>query len=167
LARKKTGEKLVLVTAARPQLRKRAARDWTKAKAREFLSVLAETCNVTEACRRSGVGMTVVYRRRKLDAAFRAGWMEAVAAAYERLELVMLERAFLGTEKIVTRRDGTQERMLEYSNQLGLTLLKMHRDTAAEAAPESEPENMEEIRERLFNKLERLRQREEARGDGE
>jgi hypothetical protein len=57
--------------------------------------------------------------------------------------------------------------MLEYSNQLGLTLLKMHRDTAVEAAPESEPSNMDEIRERLFNKLERLRKREEARGKTE
>jgi hypothetical protein len=57
--------------------------------------------------------------------------------------------------------------MLEYSNQLGLTLLKMHRDTAVEAAPENEPENIEEIRERLFNKLERLRKREEARGSAE
>ena len=89
--------------------------------------------------------------------------LEAVSAAYQRLELVLLDRAFNGTEKVVRRRDGSEERMLEYSNQLGLTLLKMHRDTALEAAPENEPENIEEIRERLFNKLERLRKREEAR----
>jgi hypothetical protein len=167
MARKRTAEDLTLVGAARPQLRKRAPRDWSQAKAREFLSALAETCNVSEACRRSGVPMTVAYRRRKMDAAFRAGWMEAIGAAFQRLELVLLERAFNGTEKVVTRRDGSEERMTEYSNQLGLQLLKMHRDTAQESMPESEPENMDEVRERLFNKLERLRKREEARGSAE
>jgi hypothetical protein len=90
--------------------------------------------------------------------------MEAIGVAYHRLELVLLDRAFVGTEKVITRRDGSEERMTEYSNQLGLQLLKMHRDTALEAAPENEPENMDEIRERLFTKLERLRKREEARG---
>jgi hypothetical protein len=155
---------MTLVGAARPQLKKKAKRDWSQAKASEFLSVLAETCNVSEACRRSGVPMTVAYRRRKMDAAFRAGWIEAIGVAYHRLELVLLDRAFVGTEKVITRRDGSEERMTEYSNQLGLQLLKMHRDTALEAAPENEPENMDEIRERLFTKLERLRKREEARG---
>jgi hypothetical protein len=45
--------------------------------------------------------------------------------------------------------------------------LKLHQATAVEAAPESAPSDIEEIRERLFNKLERLRKREEARGEGE
>jgi hypothetical protein len=160
----KRTSKLVLVGTKKPQLRKASPRSWTMAKQREFLSVLAETCNVTEASRRAGVPTTMVYRRRKADGAFRAGWLEAISTAYQRLELVLLDRAFNGTEKVVKRRDGSEERMLEYSNQLGLTLLKMHRDTAVEAAPENEPENIEEIRERLFNKLERLRKREEARG---
>lgn len=154
---------LTLVAAKRPQLRKRAKRDWSKAKAAKFLNVLVETCNVSEACRESGVSVTVAYRRRKMDAGFRAAWREAIGIAYQRLELVLLDRAFNGTPKVVTRRDGSEERMLEYSNQLGLTLLKMHRDTAIEAAPENEPDNIDEIRDRLFKKLERLRRREERR----
>ena len=158
---------MTLVGTAKPQLRKKTKRAWSQAKAREFLSVLAETCNVSEACRSSGVAMTVAYRRRKTDAGFRAAWLEAVGVAYQRLELELLERAFVGTEKVVVRRDGSEERIKEYSNQLGLTLLKMHRDTAVEAAPENEPANMDEIRERLFNKLERLRKREEWRGAAE
>jgi hypothetical protein len=47
--------------------------------------------------------MTVAYRRRKTDAAFRAGWLEAIGVAYQRLELVLLDRAFNGTEKLVRR----------------------------------------------------------------
>ena len=118
---------MTLVAARKPQLKKRAKRDWSQAKARKFLTVIAETCNVSEACRRSGVPMTVAYRRRKMDAAFRAEWAEMIAIAYQRLEAVLLDRAFNGTEKVITRRDGSEERMREYPNQLGLQLLKMHR----------------------------------------
>jgi hypothetical protein len=159
--------KLVLIGAGKPQYRKAAPRDWSKAKARAFLSVLAETCNVSEACRTSGVPLTVAYRRRKIDAAFRAGWLEAIGGAYQSLELVLLDRAFNGTEKVVKRRDGSEERLLEYSNQLGLTLLKMHRDTAAEANVELPPEDLAELRARLIAKFGRLKSRkDEADGAG-
>ena len=164
MAKKK---ELALVGKSKPQLRPKGPRDWSKAKSKEFLSVLAETCNVSEACRQSGIVLSTAYRRRKTDAKFRSGWREAIGIAFSRLELVLLERAFVGTEKLIKRRDGSEERMTEYSNQLGLTLLKLHRDTAIEAAPESEPENIDEIRERLFDKLERLRKREETRGTAE
>ena len=158
MARRK---ELTLVAARKPQLRKKAARDWSREKARDFLSVLADTCNVSEACRRSGVPMTVAYRRRKMDAAFRAAWMEAIGMAYSRLELVLLDRAFNGTEKVITRRDGSEVRMLEYPNQLGLKLLTMHRETAIEAESEMPSEDVDEIRERLVQKLQRLKKRDE------
>ena len=152
---------LTLVAAATPQLKKKAKRDWSQAKARRFLSVLAETCNVSEACRRSGVPMTVAYRRRKMDAGFRAEWIDAIGIAYSRLEFALLKRAFDGSEKLLTRADGSQERMHEYSNQLGLKLLQMHRDTAVEADSEMPPEDVNEIRERIVRKLQRLKKRNE------
>lgn len=152
---------LTLVASKKPQLRKAAARDWSRDKAREFMSVLAETCNLSEASRLSGVPMTVAYRRRKMDAAFRAGWREATATAYQRLELVLLDRAFNGTEEVIRRKDSSEERMPEYSNQLGLTLLKMHRETAIEANTELSPEDVDEIRKRLVRKLQRLKKRDE------
>ena len=159
MARKK---ELTLIAAAKPQLRKQAKRDWSNAKAAKFLSVLGDTCNVTEACRQSGVSMTVVRRRRKMDAGFRAQWIETLADAYRRLELVLLERAFNGTEKIVPRRDGGDERMREYSDRLGLSLLKMHRDSVveAEAAQEMSEDQVAELRAKVLRKLERLAQRE-------
>jgi hypothetical protein len=153
--------KLTLVAAKKPQLRKTAPRDWSKEKARRFLTVLADTCNVSEACRRSGVPMTVAYRRRKMDAAFRAEWAESIAIGYQRLEAVLLERAFNGTERVVTKRDGSEERMREYPNQLGLQLLKMHRETALERESELPVEDVDEIRERLVKKLQRLKKRNE------
>jgi hypothetical protein len=157
---------MTLVAARKPQLRKRAKRDWSKAKAEKFLSVLAETCNVSEACRRSRVPMTVVYRRRKMDAAFRAQWVETIGEAYQRLELVLLERAFNGTEKVITRRDGSVERMREYPNHIALQLLKMHRETAIEANGEMPAHDVDEIRERLVRKLQRLKRRDEEQEAG-
>ena len=158
--------KLTLVAASKPQLKKRAKRDWSKAKAAKFLTVLAETCNVSEAVRRSKVPMTVAYRRRKMDAAFRAAWLEAIGIAYSRLELMLLDRPFNGVEKVIRRKDGSEERMREYSNQLGLTLLKMHRETAMEADSELAPEDVDEIRERLVKKLQRLKKRDEEQEAG-
>lgn len=157
----------MLAGGRRPKKRKAARRDWTKAKEAAFVNALADSCNVSAAAREAGVSTSAAYKRRKNNAAFRASWREAIGIAYQRLELILLDRAFNGTEKVTTRRDGSEERMREYPNQLGLALLKMHRDVAIEAAPESEPDNIEEIRERLFNKLERLRKREEARSRGE
>ena len=154
---------LTLVAASKPQLKKRAGRDWSKAKAQKFLKVLAQTCNVSEACRRSGVPMTVAYRRRKMDAAFRAEWVEMIAIGYQRLEAVLLERAFNGTERVVTRKDGSEERMHEYPNHIALQLLKMHRETAIEAEHDMAETDVEELRERLVRKLQRMKKRDEER----
>jgi hypothetical protein len=159
------GRNLNLVGGKKPHMREAQPRDWSKKKEVEFLSTLAETCNVTLACKEAGVSVSGAYKRKKDNAAFRAAWLEAISVAYQRLELVLLDRAFNGTEKVVKRRDGSEERMLEYSNQLGLTLLKMHRDTANEAATEFQPDQIEELKERLFNKLKRLKEREEREAD--
>ena len=156
-------KEMVLVGARKGRLQKRKPRAWSKAKASKFVTVLAETCNVRQACRESGVSLSVAYRRRKTDAAFRASWLEALGIAYQRLELELLDRAFNGVEKLLTRRDGSEERMRDYSNQLGLQLLKMHRDTAVEASTELPPSEVEEIRERLLRKIKRLKQRREAK----
>lgn len=158
--------KLMLVGGGKPQLRKKAPRKWSKRRTSEFLSVLSETCNVSEACRRSGLPMTVAYRRRKSDAAFRGAWAEAIASAYQRLELALLDRAFKGSEKLLRKRDGSEERMLEYPNQLGLQLLKLHRSTAMERAGDTAAHNMDELREQLFKRLLRLKRRmEEAEAE--
>lgn len=164
--RKKAAPPLTLVAAEKPQMKKKAERDWSAAKAEAFIIALASTCNVSEACRQSGVPMTVAYRQRKMDAAFRASWNEAIAIGYQRLEAMLLERAFNGTERIVTKHDGREERMREYPNQLGLHLLKMHRETATEADSDVPSEDVQEIRERLVRKLQRLKKRDEEQEAG-
>ena len=87
--------------------------------------------------------------------------MEAIATAYQRLELALLDRAFNGTEKIIKRHDGSEDRMLEYPNQLGLSLLKMHRGSVTAENTEMPEEDLNDLRERLLAKLERLKLRRE------
>ena len=159
-------KKLVIVPGKTPQLRKQSANSWSKAKGDEFLRVLGETCNVSEACRQSGLPMTVAYRRRKVDARFRAAWNERIAIGYQRLEAVLLDRAFNGTERIITKRDGGEERVREYPNQIALHLLKMHRETAIEDDSDVPAADVAEIRERLVRKLQRLKKRDEAQEAG-
>ena len=151
-------KKMVLIGGRKPHLRKATRKNWSKAKEQTFLSTLAETCNVTRACAAAGVGVTSVYRRKKENAGFRAAWLTAISIAYQQLELVLLERAFNGTEKLVRVRAGDATTMREYSNTLGVSLLKMHRDTA-DAEFELPPDEIEEIRERLIRKLERMKER--------
>jgi phage terminase small subunit len=158
---KKPG-RLVLSAGRRPHLRKASRANWTKAKEREFVSALAETCNVTQAAREAGVSVSYAYKKRAADAEFRASWIEALGVAYQRLELVLLDRAFNGTEKLLKRKDGSEERMLEYSNQLGLTLLKMHRESVGEASMELPPDDIDEVKDRLIKKLQRLKARNDA-----
>jgi hypothetical protein len=153
---------LTLIGGKTRRLQKASKRSWSQARAKAFLNALADTCNATEASRQSGLSLSTVSKRRKTDASFRASWFEAIAIAYQRLELVMLERAFNGTEKVLIRRDGSEDRMREYSNQLGLSLLKMYRETAIEANIELPPSEVEEIRERLIQKVQRLKQRRDA-----
>lgn len=151
--------KMILTAGKRRQLRAGGPRRWSKAKERLFLTTLSETCNVTRAAAEAGIGLATAYKRKRSHAAFRAGWSEAIGAAYQRLELELLDRALNGTEKVVTRRDGSEERMIEYSNAMALSLLKMHRDSAGEALVEYAPQDVAAIREKLIARIERMRER--------
>ena len=147
-------------------MRRPRRNEWTRAKERTFFTALAETCNVKLAAETAGMSVAGAYWRRKRDAAFRAGWAEAIGAAYQRLELVMLDRALNGTEKVVVRKDGSEERMREYPNQIAMHLLKMHRDSAMQAIEEPDEADVADVRARLVEKLERLRRRFEAEDEG-
>ena len=161
-----TEPELRVVGNTKPKARRPRRNEWTRAKERTFFTALAETCNVKLAAEIAGMSVAGAYWRRKRDAAFRAGWAEAIGAAYQRLELVMLDRALNGTEKIVVRKDGSEERMREYPNQIAMHLLKMHRDSAMQAIEEPDEADVADVRARLVEKLERLRRRFEAEDEG-
>ena len=77
---------------------------------------------------------------------------------YAQLELTMLERALHGVEKVVVGKDGSREVMREYSDRVGLALLRMHRDSVALADQEHGPEEVAEAAERILARLKKIGQ---------
>lgn len=159
------GSELMLIDGgAKARRRGPRGQDVSPEKIETFLVTLGMTCNVSMAARKAGFSASWAYRLRKRDAAFRAGWAEAVREGYAKLELVLLERAMKGTPRPIFRRDGSERIVRDYSTALAVALLKKHADAAAEAAQEHDPDELCEVRERILEKLERVRQRDAARG---
>ena len=142
-----------------PQRRTGRPSDWTRKMSEQFCETLADTCNVTLAAASIGRSITNVYKWKAKDASFRAAWDAALAMGYSRLELMLLERALHGVEKVVVARDGTASVMREYSDRVALTLLRMHRETAAMAEESVDGREHEEACERIIAKLGRLKDR--------
>ena len=161
---------LQLVGGAKPKL-KRMRKLVTDAQVGRFFETLAETCNVAQSCRVAGISTHWCYARRKDDATFRKQWGEALAEGYAKLELALLERALAGSVKeteVIDRKGGDTvstktTKVTEYPNALAMSLLKMHRDTVREVeGEEPDAQEIEEARERILMKLERLAARAKA-----
>lgn len=60
---------------------------------RVFLAHLAETANITDACRVARIAKSTVYKRKRERPEFAAAWERSVVQAYSRLEAEMLARA--------------------------------------------------------------------------
>jgi len=133
--------------------------DWTQKMGEQFVATLADTCNVTLAAASIERSIANVYKWRSKDAGFRAAWDRALAVGYSRLELMLLERALHGVEKVVVARDGSSSVMREYPDRVALTLLRMHRETAAMAEESIDGREHDEACERIIAKLSRLKER--------
>lgn len=154
-----------LTGGRQPQVKSADARTFDADKQARFFAELAATCNVTLSARRAKVSPATLYSHRMNDAAFRARWAAALAEAYRNLELMMLERTMKGTVKTVTKADGSIDKTHEFPNAIALTLLRLHRDGAAEAESEPTEEDAEELRARIARRIDRLRDRMIERGE--
>ncbi len=115
------------------QQRKQRKDGWTEERRTIFLETLATTCNVTAAAKAAGKTAKTARDLRRRDSGFAAAWEDAIAMAYDQLELVMLERATHGTEKPIVRGDKEVGTMRHYSDAVGIRLLQAHRETALRA----------------------------------
>lgn len=156
---------MILSGGKRPRVRRPRGDGWTAARRRLFLDELAATCNVKAAVRAAGMKPSGVYKLRRRSAAFRALWAEALREGYARLELALLDRALNGTVKTVRRSSGAVDRTREYPNSVAISLLKMHRESAAAAEAVPAAEELEEVRRRVLRKLSAAGRR--LAGDGE
>lgn len=152
---------------SRPRVRRQAKRAWTRVAEDRFFEMLAESCNVLMAAEAAGVRPQRAYDRRTRDAYFRGRWDQALAAGYGQLEMMLLERALHGTEKVIVTPSGENRIIREYSDRLALALLKMHRETVSAFEAGIEEEDCNEARERIIARLERLREREQGQRAGE
>jgi hypothetical protein len=151
---------LVLVGRDKAQLRDASPQSITEEQVETFFSELADTCNVVRSAKAAGFSANWAYRKRKVDAGFRAGWARAVAEGYAKLELVLLDRAMNGMVKRVPS-GGTEKRIREYPNQLAMALLKRHSETAGAIDNMLSEEEAEEVRERILAKLAKKREQDE------
>jgi hypothetical protein len=106
----------------------------TRDRQERFLTVLADTGNVTAAVAAAGTSRTRVYELRKTDIAFAAAWDEAEEIATDRLEDEARRRAIEGVAeplvsagKLVRGDDGQPLTVRRYSDNLLLALLKARR----------------------------------------
>ena len=148
---------------ARPKRVTGRRSDWTPAMAERFAETLADSCNVTMAAAAIGRSVSSVYRQRARDASFRAAWEQALAIGFSRLEMMLLERALHGVEKVVTLKDGSQSVMREYDNRTALALLRHHRDTVASSEAPMAEQEYAEARDRIMARIERIRARKGVR----
>lgn len=150
---------LVVDGKSSPKLRRASPHSITDEQVETFFATLTETCNVVRSAKAAGFSARWAYRRRRRDAAFRSAWAEAVREGYAKLELVLLERAIKGTPRPLFRKDGSERIIREYSTALAVALLKRHAETADAASYEPAETELTEIRERILERLEKLRLR--------
>ena len=92
-----------------------------------FLTVLAETCNVSRAAKAIGVARITVYEWRDAFVEFAAAWDKAKQLGVDALEDEAHRRAFEGNEKTVFHQGAECGTVREYSDTLAIFLLKAHK----------------------------------------
>ena len=136
------------VKALKGQQKKKLTAKWRM----YFLEKLAETSNVSEACRACDAEPSLVYRHRRKDPEFRRQWGEALLEGYEHLEMETLQRLRFGT--------GPDDAKFDIPN--ALRLLTAHRETVARERARRGKRDEQDILESLNAKIDRMRERKAA-----
>jgi len=164
--RDKLGEELV---GAGSQLKRAGNGRWSKAKEKAFFDELAATANVKRAAKAAGVSPNAVYARRMRDAHFRAKWAAVLETGRASIEMHLVEAA---NKSFDPDEIDTGEIQPKVSVAEAIRIVQVHgskkqqemlSNPFAEQPAAMTEEQVEEARERLFNKLERLRKREMPR----
>lgn len=125
-----------------------------------FLDHLAESSNISESARMSGVTLGRAYKARRDEPEFAAAWLAALYEGYVHLELEVLRRLREG--------DQDTEASGKYDFANAIRLLAAHRENAARAQAQHRNVSAAEVRASIDKKVEAIRQqvRNEKRGGG-
>lgn len=118
----------------------------------EFLEVLAETSNVSEACRQTSAEKSYAYKVRRENAEFRRDWGAALLEGYEHLEMETLQRLRFGT--------GPDDKKFDIPN--ALRLLAAHKESAAREKARRGKRDKATVLASLNAKLDKMRERRAA-----
>jgi hypothetical protein len=110
-------------------------RKWTAKSRAKFLAVLAKTCDVSRAARLAGMHRASAYRYRADNPEFASDWDEAVEAANDALEAELRRRAEKGCKRPVFYKGVKCGEIKEYSDVLGMFILKRYRPEFRDNAP--------------------------------
>ena len=100
-----------------------------------FIAKLAETCNVSEACKAAGWSRETAYRRKKNSQAFAALWEEALEIAKDGVYAEVRRRAIEGIAEPVFQKGKQVGTIRRYSDKLLLALAGAHDPRFRENAP--------------------------------
>ena len=102
-----------------------------------FLSVLAETSNVTAAAEAAGVHPSRPYKVKRQEPEFARAWHSALLEGYDSLEIDVLHRLRFGEPRDTDRK---------FDNATALRLLTQHRETVARERAMRENEDVGSVR---------------------
>ncbi|SEB24778.1 terminase [Paraburkholderia sartisoli] len=98
----------------------------TPEKLTAFLTILADTANVTAAANAIGVARQTVYAWRESDAEFAAAWQRAEKLGVEGMKDEVKRRAFDGVDEPVFYQGAECGTIRKYSDTLAMFLIKAH-----------------------------------------
>ena len=138
---------------------------WSPRKEEVFLLELTVSGSVKLAARATGFSTTAVYKRRLKDKRFAAAWEAAVETGKARVQAYLVEAATrtfdpdelpIGDEREIPK--------VSISEAINIAKLKGAGPAAAEPEEEYGDDYLQEVRERILEKLARLREREIEEG---
>ena len=145
---------------------------WTPERQMTFLEALRDSANISAAARAAGMSRRAAYNVRLQETQFREEWNQALEEALDDLEAELRRRAMEGVEKPVYYAGRPCGTIRNYSDTLGMFLLKCRRpnvfssDTAAEDAADSE-RDLADAHSRLGARIERLTSDDNTDASGE
>lgn len=95
---------------------------------KKSLKHLAISSQVTHSAELANIATSTLYQWRQHDIEFQQGWMIALSAGYELLEIELLHRARKGMDKSVFHGGEIIATVKEYDNGLSFRLLMAHKD---------------------------------------
>lgn len=128
-------------------------RSFTLKRRLDFLSHFAASCNAAAAARAVGISENCVYRWRRTDPQFGAGWAEALAQGYARLEAELVRTA--NRALTIRANKAAAVRITGMDAKTALAVLEAYRRSGGRAPGGvwPHPYDMDEVRARLEAKL--------------